>query len=314
MRILVTGASGLLGLNLSLAALPFHQVIGVDRSTLTGVPFELLNMDLLDDGALDRMFTASRPDALIHCAALADVDACQADPIASKRLNAVLPEDLAAGCARRGIPMIYISTDAVLDGTRPGFYMEQDTPNPLGVYARTKLEGERAVLEVNPDAIIARVNFFGWSLTGTRSLAEFFVNNLRDGKPVKGFTDVFFCPMFVGDLAETLLLMLEKGLVGLYHVVGSEALSKYEFGQAIARQFGYDPDLVQPISVDQSGLVAPRSHNLRLSVHKLSTDLGQPVPGFSTGLVKFYTQFQQGYPQKIASYQQPGAISDDQGS
>jgi len=308
MRILVTGASGLLGLNLSLAALPSHQVIGVDRSTLVGVPFELLNMDLLDEGALNTMFAAVRPDALIHCAALADVDACQADPAASQRLNTVLPEDLAAGCAKHDIPMIHISTDAVLDGRRAGFYTEQDTPNPLGVYARTKLEGERAVLAVNPAAIIARVNFFGWSLTRTRSLAEFFINNLRDGISVNGFTDVHFCPMFVGDLAETLLLMLEKGLVGLYHVVGSEALSKYEFGQAIARQFGYDPDLIKPITVDRSDLVAPRSHNLRLSVHKLSTDLGRPVPGFSTGLVKFYTQFQQGYPQKIASYQQPSPL------
>jgi dTDP-4-dehydrorhamnose reductase len=308
MRILVTGASGLLGLNLSLAALPSHRVIGVDRSTLTGVPFELLNMDLLDEGALDKMFAASKPDALIHCAALADVDACQAYPAVCQRLNTVLPEDLAVGCAKRGIPMIQISTDAVLDGTRAGFYNEQDAPNPLGVYARTKLEGEQAVLATNPEAIIARVNFFGWSLTGTRSLAEFFINNLRDGKPVNGFTDVFFCPMFVGDLAETLLLMLEKGLTGLYHVVGSEALSKFEFGQAIARQFGYDPKLIQPISVDQSDLLAPRSHNLRLSVHKLSTDLGQLIPGFSTGLVKFYTQFQQGYPQKIASYQQPDLL------
>jgi dTDP-4-dehydrorhamnose reductase len=308
MRILVTGASGLLGLNLSLAALPSHQVIGVDRSRLAGVPFELLNMDLMDEGALEKMFAASSPDALIHCAALADVDACQADPAASQRLNTVLPENLAAGCAKRGIPMIQISTDAVLDGRQTGFYTEQDVPNPLGVYARTKLEGEQAVLAVNREVIIARVNFFGWSLTGTRSLAEFFINNLRDGKPVNGFTDIFFCPMFVGDLAETLLLMLEKGLTGLYHVVGSEALSKFEFGQAIARQFGYDPELVQPISVDRSDLLAPRSHNLRLSVHKLSTDLGQPVPGFSTGLVKFYTQFQQGYPQKIASYQQPDPL------
>jgi dTDP-4-dehydrorhamnose reductase len=305
MRILVTGASGLLGLNLSLAALPFHLVIGVDRSKLTGVPFELLNLDLLEQSALEKMFAASRPDALIHCAALADVDACEADPEGSLRLNAVLPEALADGCAKRGIPMIHISTDAVLDGTRAGIYTEEDAPNPLGVYARTKLEGERAVLAANPAAIIARVNFFGWSLTGTRSLAEFFVNNLREGKPVNGFTDVFFCPMFVDDLAETLLQMLNKNLTGLYHVVGSEALSKYEFGQAIAHQFGYDPALIIPIQVDQSDLVAKRSHNLRLSVHKLSTDLGRSVPGFSTGLVKFYTQFQQDYPQKIASYQHP---------
>ncbi len=310
MRILITGASGLLGLNLSLAVMPAHQVIGVDRSKLTGVPFELLNLDLLKQGAMDRMFAASNPDALIHCAALADVDACQADPAASQRMNAILPGELAADCAKRGIPMIQISTDAVMDGSRPGYYTEEDVPNPLGVYAQTKLEGEQAVKTVNPAAILARVNFFGWSLTGQRSLAEFFINELREGKPVNGFTDVYFCPMFVDDLAEILMQMLEKGLVGLYHVVGSEALSKYEFGLSIAHQFGYDPGLIQPASVDRSNLVVPRSHNMRLSVHKLSTDLGRPIPGFSTGLVKFYTQYQQGYPQKLASYQYPSLLGN----
>ncbi len=308
MRILITGASGLLGLNLALAALPVHQVIGVDRSRLRGVPFELLNLDLLEKGAMERMFASSKPEVLIHCAALADVDACQADPAGSHRLNAVLPGELAAGCEKRSIPMIQISTDAVMDGTRPGFYTEEDVPNPLGVYAQTKLEGEQAVLEVNPGAILARVNFFGWSLTGQRSLAEFFVNELREGKPVNGFTDVYFCPMFVDDLAQILLQMLEKGLAGLYNVVGSEVLTKYEFGLSIAHQFGYDPGLIIPSSVDRSNLVVPRSHNLRLSVHKLSTALGRPIPGFSTGLVKFYTQYQQGYPQKLAGYQHPSPL------
>jgi dTDP-4-dehydrorhamnose reductase len=249
------------------------------------------------------MFEVVKPDCLIHCAALADVDACESDPSGSLCLNANLPEALAAGCGQRGIPMIHISTDAVLDGTREGFYTEEDAPNPLGIYAQTKLKGEWAVLKVNPAAIVARVNFFGWSLNGTRSLAEFFVNNLRAGKSVNGFTDVYFCPMFVGDLAETLIRMLEEGLSGLYHVVGSEALPKYEFGLAIAHQFGFDSNLIKPIPIDESNLIARRSRNLRLSVHKLSTALGMPVPGFSTGLVRFYTQYQQGYPQKITSYQ-----------
>ena len=85
---------------------------------------------------------------------------------------------------------------------------------------------------------------------------------------------------------------------------GSEALSKYEFGVRIARQCGFDEGLIRPISVEQSELTAKRSHNLRLSVHKLSTDLGQPIPGVSTGIEQFYTQAQQGYPQKMRSYQQ----------
>ncbi|MFC2063906.1 SDR family oxidoreductase [Chloroflexota bacterium] len=303
MRILVTGASGLLGLNLSLSVIKTHQVIGVDRSRLVGVPFELLNLDLLEENSIEKMFSASTPDCLIHCAALADVDACEKDPVTSKLLNASLPEKLALACANHSVPMLHISTDAVFDGTQDSPYQEEDTPNPLGVYAATKLEAERSVLRVFPKAIVARVNFYGWSLSGSRSLAEFFVNNLQAGNQINGFTDLFFCPMFVGDLAQTLIKMLSKGLSGLYHVVGSEPLSKFDFGIAIARQFGYDSSLIQPVSVAQSNLVARRSPNLNLSTHKLSTALGEVIPGFSTGLSQFYTQFQLGYPQQLAGYQ-----------
>jgi dTDP-4-dehydrorhamnose reductase len=105
-------------------------------------------------------------------------------------------------------------------------------------------------------------------------------------------------------LAEILTKMLTKKLNGIYHVVGSESLSKYDFGVAIARRFGFDESLIVPVSVEESGLRARRSHNLRLSVHKLSTALGEQIPVFSTGLDRFYAQYRQGYPQKLRSYQQ----------
>ena len=304
MRILVTGASGLLGLNLSLQMAEKHTIVGVDRSKLANTPFDLIKLDLLDLAALPKLLDESKPDALIHCAANALVDACELTPDSASTLNAVLPGRLAKLCAERDIQFLHISTDAVFDGTKEGIYTESDTPNPAGVYAATKLHGEENVLLAYPQAAIARVNFFGWSLSGSRSLSEFFVNNLRGGENVNGFDDVYFCPMFVGDLADTLVGMLEKSLSGLYHVVGSRAITKYEFGQAIANQFGFDAGLIQPISVSDAGLTAKRSQNLRLSINKLSTALGREIPDFSTGLAKFYTQYQQGYPQKMRSYQQ----------
>jgi dTDP-4-dehydrorhamnose reductase len=304
MKILVTGASGLLGLNLCLMMQPTHEIVGVDRSRLSGVPFELLRADLLDARVEHRILDSVRPDWLIHCAAQANLDACEADPALAKTLNADLPGELATACAQRGIRMVHLSTDAVFDGTKDGVYTEEDAPDPLSVYARTKLDSERAVLNANPDVIVVRVNFFGWSLNGQRSLAEFFVNSLGIGKRLPGFTDVYFCPLFVGDLAELLLKMLVNELSGIYHVVGSESLTKYDFGVAIARRFGFDERLIEAVSVEESGLKARRSHNLQLSVHKLSTALGEPIPGFSTGLDRFYTQYQQGYPQKLRSYQQ----------
>ncbi|HMB24001.1 MAG TPA: SDR family oxidoreductase [Anaerolineales bacterium] len=303
-RILITGASGLLGISLALEALREHEVVGVDRGTLKSAPFPLVKADLLYLDAIDSIFEQVQPDWLINCAALANLEACEEDPERARILNAEIPGELAEACLKKGVRFVHISTDAVFDGEKTAPYTEADLPNPLGVYAQTKLDGERAVQAVDAKALVARVNFYGWSLSGRRSLSEFFVNNLSAGREVNGFTDVTFCPTFVNHTVHTLLAMLEKGLCGLYHVVGGEAMSKYQFGVEIARRFGLRENLIQPKSVLSSSLTARRSHNLWLSAHKLSTDLGGEIPQFSTGLDEFYTQYQQGYPQKIKGYQQ----------
>ncbi|MFZ5879867.1 MAG: SDR family oxidoreductase [Chloroflexota bacterium] len=304
MKLLITGASGLLGINLALDATSAHEVIAVDRGKLSRTPFGILQADLLDAGAVDSALDAAQPDGVIHCAALADLEACEADPGLARRLNANLPARLARACKARGIRLAHVSTDAVFDGSKQGAYTEDDAPNPLGVYARTKLEGEQAVGAEYPEAVVARVNIYGWSPSGKRSLAEFFYNCLSQGLKASGFTDVTFCPMLVNDTGRTLVKMLERGLCGLYHVVGPQPMSKYQFGVEVARQFGLDETLISPRSVLDSGLTARRAPNLWLSTHRLSTALGEALPVFSTGLDQFYTQFQQDYPQKIRSYQQ----------
>ena len=304
MKLLITGASGLLGINLAMEARREHEVIGVDRGKLKSAPFQVLSADLLKTDEIHSIIHAIKPDWLVNCAALANLETSEADPSQAKLLNTILPAELAATCKKAHVRFIHISTDAVFDGTKEGSYAEEDPTNPPGVYSQTKLDGERAVQEVNSQAIIARVNFYGWSLGGGRSLAEFFVNHLSEGEQVNGFTDVIFCPMLVNVTARLLLEMLHQSLTGLYHVVGAQPMSKYQFGVEVARTFGLDETLISPRSVEGSGLTVKRSHNLWLSTHKLSTDLGHDIPSFSTGLAEFYTQFQQGYPQKIRSYQQ----------
>ncbi len=309
MRILVTGASGLLGLNLALTAAKRHTVFGqVHSHPLHTTAFTVLKADLLAPGAVAALLEQTRPDCVIHCAALANLDACEANPAQAQQLNTEIPaqlaEHVARGGARRGtiIPLIHVSTDAVFDGQGRN-YREEDLPNPLGVYAQTKLAAEEAVAAVNPQAIIARVVFFGWSLSGRRSLAEFFVNNLSQGKPVMGFTNVVFCPLLVNDLVNIFFQMLEKGLSGLYHVVSRESLSKYEFGVRIARRFGFSERLITPSELIQGGpnahLSVARSPHLSLCTDKLAQALGQPLPGVSPAIDRFYTLYQQGYPQYL---------------
>ncbi len=300
MRILVTGASGLLGLNLALeAASAGHQVSGVtNKHPLHSQEFEVLQADLLEPDTPQTLLERTQPDWVIHCAALANVDACEGEPELARQINAELPGKLAHLVARGGARLVHISTDAVFDGQR-GEYTEEDPPNPLSVYAHTKLAGEQAVAAANPQALIARVNLFGWSASGQRSLAEFFVNNLQAEREVYGFTDVFFCPLLVNDIAHLLLRMLELDLHGLYHVVSSECLTKFDFGVRLARRFGLDEALITPSSVTAGGLAAARSPNLTLNTNKLSTALGQPSPRISPAIDRFYTLYQQSYPQRL---------------
>jgi dTDP-4-dehydrorhamnose reductase len=303
-RLLITGASGLLGINFALEAMRVHDVIGVDRGRLKSTPFQVLKADLFHRDTIDSILESIQPDWLVNCAALANLEECEQYPERARLLNAEMPGELAKICAQRRIHLVHISTDAVFDGKKKDSYTEEDEPHPLGTYSQTKLNGERAVQSANSEAIIARVNFYGWSLNGMRSLGELFVNNLSVGKHMNGFTDVIFCPMFVNHTVQILLSMLEKGLSGLYHVVGPQPMSKYQFGIEIARKFGLRESQINPKSVLLSELTVRRAHNLELSTHKLSTDLGYELPRFSTGLDEFYTQYQQGYPQKIHSYQQ----------
>ena len=299
MRILITGASGLLGLNLALETTRRHTVFGtVNHHSLKTDAFKVIQTDLLVPGAVERLLEGTRPDWVIHCAALANLDACETDPLMAQQLNTELPRTLASHVARSGARLVHVSTDSVFDGLR-GDYSENDIPSPVGEYSRTKLDGELAVTEADPTAIIARVNLYGWSLTGNRSLAEFFFNNLQLHKQCMGFTDVFFCPLLANDLAELFIHMLEKKLSGLYHVVSSESLSKYNFGMRLAQRFDLDGSLILPTSVTEAGLKAIRSPNLTLRSDKLTNTLGEPLPRLSTGLDKFYTLYQQGYPQLL---------------
>jgi len=306
MRILVTGASGLLGLNLALEISTYldegsgeHQVFGLVNSNLLRTnDFSVLVGDLLIPGTAERIIEETEPDWVINCAALAIVDACETDPVRAQNLNTELPAKLAAYVARGGARLLHVSTDAVFDGVR-GNYAEEDQPNPLSIYGKTKLAGERLAADTNPETLIARVNFYGWSLSTKRSLSEFFFYNLVSGKRINGFTDVYFCPLLVNDLAHLFMEMIGKRMNGLYHVVSRECISKYEFGVALAKKFNLDEGLISPISVSDAGLKAARSPRLTLSTTKLSNALGKSPPDIAAGLERYHQLYKQGYPDML---------------
>ena len=298
-KVLVLGASGLLGLNFALKAQGDFEVLGVvHRHPLLGAPFQTLQADLLNEVSLFKIVAESEADMLINCVALADLEACEKDPEKADLLNHELACRIAKACKESGIALAHISTDALFDGEK-GNYAEDDPVNPLSVYARSKLEGEQAVRKENSEALIARVNFFAWSLSGKRSLAEFFYTNLRAGQHIKGLADRFFNPLHATQLSSILLKMLAQGLSGTYHVGSPISLSKYDFGIAIARQFEFDEQLIEKANSAQLGYQAARSPKLTMNIAKLQAALDDKIPDVFSGIKILFEQERSGYRQVL---------------
>ena len=239
---------------------------------------------------------------VLHTAAVASIDDCERDPELARRVNVDATATVARLAADAGARLVHVSTDAVFDGTG-GPYREDDEPHPLSVYARTKLASEQVALEAHPDALVARVNFFGWSRSGTRSLAEFFRNALVRGEEVTGFADVEFASLYHRDLADALLDASAAGISGVRHVVSSDRCSKYDFGRAVARTFGLDESLVRAGRLDDLG-GAPRSRRLSLDSSAFAAALGRPMPTLDEGLARMRQDGQAGLADRIRATDQ----------
>ena len=292
---LIPGISGLLGLNLAFSDLAQWEVVGTTHShPLAGSEFTTTNWQYDKAGDAKQLVEQVKPALVINCAAVASLDAAEQAPEFARRLHTDFPGELALACHNLGIHFVQLSTDAVFDGQK-GDYTEEDRPNPINTYARTKLAGDEAVLTCNPDGLIARVNLYGWSLSGQRSLCEFFYNNLRYGNHIRGTVDLFYNPMMASDLADTLLEMVSQKLSGIYHVSTAEQISKYEFGCRLADQFGFDSSVIEKASWKDLALDAKRAPNLTLNVSRLIKALGHNLPTVDDGLTRLHKQLRNGY-------------------
>jgi dTDP-4-dehydrorhamnose reductase len=286
-RLLITGASGLLGAGLALEACEQHEVMGVYHShPLRSSEFSVCGADLSQPGVAHDVMREFEPDWVVHCAAETRVDAAEREPERAFLLNRDMARVVAEAGNAVGAKLIHISTDAVFDGTRGG-YSEQDVPSPLTVYGRSKLAGEHAVLKAHPEACVVRTTLFGWNALPKFSLAEWFLDHLEKGLPCNGFIDVYANLIFVNDLSALLLRMLEKGLEGIYHVAARDCLSKHDFGVQLAAEFGLNAGLIQPVSVDTMEFHAVRSKNLCLSTEKITRDAGVAPPSIAEGIRHF---------------------------
>jgi dTDP-4-dehydrorhamnose reductase len=301
--ILVTGASGLLGASVAfLAREQGRKLVGLyHRHPLHMDGVQSLGADLSDPVETRRIFLEVKPSIVVHCAAATNVDWCEEHPEEAHRINVTMPAAIAEMAAQSDTRLIHVSTDSVFDGER-GDYTETDTPAPVNVYANTKLQGEREVLRRNPAASIARVSLYGWNAQNKESLAEWILRELTLGNTVPGFSDVHFCPVLANDVAEILFALLDQNLTGVYHIVGSERVSKCEFARRVASTFGFDPRQVVPTLLADAKLKARRPQDTSLNTGKICGALGRPMPDVEAGLRRFARLRENGYVDRIKSH------------
>lgn len=283
--VLVTGASGMLGANAVVALRARHRVVaasGTATGAVDGTP--LVPVDLAEAGAAEALVARERPDLVLHCAALTDVDACEARPDAARRANVEATARVAAACRRHGSALAYVSTDSVYDGGH-GDHREDEPPTPVNVYARTKAEGEDAARAELPGALVLRTTMHGWRPAPRVSFSEAILRGLVRGERLALFTDVRFCPLVAGEIAEIAERLWLAGAEGLFNVGSADGVDKHRFGLLVAEAFGLDPAPIEPIRLAERRLTAARPLDCSMDVSRLTAAVGAP-PTVEEGLAR----------------------------
>ena len=269
MRMLVTGASGLLGTKLSEMALSQdHEVYSAYNThrPLYGNPIQL---DVSDKDAVEKAFRKIRPEVIVHAAALTNVDKCELERELAWRINVEGTENIARLCRRYDAFLVYVSTDYVFDG-EAGMYRETDEPSPINYYGLTKLVGEERVKTVTDEFCIARASVIYGSVpaAGKVNFALWLLEKLGNEEKAKVVTDQWNSPTLNTNLAKMVLEVAERKMTGTYHLAGATRISRYDFAKLIAENFNLDEQLIIPASSDQFKWAAKRPKDSSLNTQK----------------------------------------------
>jgi dTDP-4-dehydrorhamnose reductase len=287
MRILVTGASGLVGgLAVRLAA-PKHEVLAGDRSLF----------DIRDRQAVFRAFREFSPEAVLHCAAYTDVDGAERAPAKALDVNATGARVVAEGAREVEALILYVSTDYVFDGERADPYREEHPLNPLSSYARSKLEGERAVAEASPERhLIVRT---GWLYGPEKGFVDWARSRLVRGEELPVVEDQTGSPTSARELASAMLTLVEQRLSGVFHFVNSGEATWLTVGNAIAEDCALSPRRIRAIRAAELNRPAARPRYSALSVERYEKATGRKVTGWRDALRQYLREGSKGESQEL---------------
>ena len=272
-KVLITGGSGLLAINWALAIKDnFSTVLLFHKKRIS---IQNINTDSVSLNSLDQCLTVlkkHKPDILINTAGLTNVEECEINPSLATEVNVDLAQNLAIACNQQKVKLVHISTDHLFRGNQK-FSSEDALAQPLNNYAKTKLLGEKKVLENYKDALIIRSNFFCWGTEYRQSFSDFILNNLRKNKPIDLFADVFFTPISANELFKLAHQLIDSHSVGIFNIVSNERISKYEFGVRLGNCFNLDVNLINKINIKDKKNLVIRPLDMSLSNLKLCKKL-----------------------------------------
>ena len=272
MKILLTGASGLLGKALIEEAPNGIQIISLVRaltSNSTQDNVTELIVDLSDETELDKVFSLHKPDILIHAAAEGRVDVVQDNYQLGHKVNVEFTQKLAETCSKYSVHMIFVSSNAVFGNQNTPFY-ENDDPKPINVYGQLKLKAESVVQDIAPSCLVLRpILMYGWPhQTGRTNPAESWIKALRALNPISVVDDVYSQPLSVYDCARLIWVVCETKLNGILHISGIEHITLYEFATEVAKAFELDEQLINRAKSTDFPSLAPRPTNTMYSHEK----------------------------------------------
>jgi len=219
-----------------------------------------------------KLIEENQIEILVNCVGLTNVEQCELDKKNSILLNAEIPSILSKACNETKTKLVHISTDHLFNGQK-SFYSEIDKTSPLNEYARSKLIGDINVIDSNKNALIIRSNFFGKGPKHRASFSDFIINSLAENKIIELFDDVFYSPIIINELVRVVNQLLSSDKSGIYNVVSSEKISKYDFGKLIEKNLNLKKGLIKKAKIEKRRDLALRPKDMSLSNKKIQDEL-----------------------------------------
>lgn len=288
MNVLVIGSNGLLGSNVVRDATSREwTAVGTYHSREPNIAIERHELDIRATDRFDGIVRRVRPDAVVNCAAMTDVDGCEHHPERAHEVNGTAPGELATVAAEYDVSFVHVSTDYVFDGTRRLPYDERSAPGPKQTYGESKLAGERAVAKASPSSLVARLSFVYGIHRSSGELAGFprwVRERLEAGETTPLFTDQYVSPSRAGQAATTILDLLAHDVSGTFNVACRSCVTPYEFGKNIANRTGLPPWLLEAGSMDDVDRPAVRPRHTCLATDRVKRVLERPQPSLDSDL------------------------------